>query len=200
MTWLIIAMVTLGRMTMGMMPRSACSRGVKLWPLPDHTQPEGSHLGTSLAAAPRRSSPNLTWYDLKWGSQPRNPTRLKLSCADLMIIWAHRSYPNLTLWWWAISRSHQKKAILDILLRSFVITDSICSVLSECSLNDVMCDQGVEGDALHESGIVVRWQPCIWIRRWQPADRFPNIQMLCMDYPFELTLDHVAMCEWLQNI
>ena len=83
--------------------------------------------------------------------------------------------------------------ILDILLRSFVITGSICSVLSEYSLNDVMCDQGVEGDALHESWIVVRWQPCIWIRRC--PDGFPNIQMLCMDYPFELTLDHVAMYE-----
>ena len=45
-----------------------------------------------------------------------------------------------------------KKVILDILLRSFVITGSICSVLSEYSLNDVMCDPGVEGDALHESG------------------------------------------------
>ena len=52
--------------------RGGCSReGVKVCHSPrgrtDHTLPEGSHLGTSLRASTAfGSSPNLTWYDLKW--------------------------------------------------------------------------------------------------------------------------------------
>ena len=46
-------------------------RGVKVCHSPrgrtDHTLPEGSHLGTSLQPSTAfGSSPNLTWYDLKW--------------------------------------------------------------------------------------------------------------------------------------
>ena len=51
----------------------------------------------------------------------------------------------------------------------------------------------VEGYALHESGIVVRWQPDM--SQVVAADRFQNIQMLCKDHPSELPLDQVAMSD-----